>query len=94
MDKVSKILNTETFAIMFSFVVGAGIVAIARPLCKGETCTLKKAPPIKDWDNSVYRIGNKCYEYKATPVQCPNQSEASQEIYESFTQMHRASHLI
>jgi hypothetical protein len=82
MNKVSKILSTETFAIIFSFVVGAGIIAIARPLCKGDNCTKKKAPPVKEWNNAVYRIGNACYEYKATPIECP--SEGSQEIYESF----------
>jgi len=91
MDKLSKILNTEAFALLFSFVVGAGIIAIARPLCKGDACNLKKAPPVKDWDNAVYRIGSDCYEYKATPIQCP--PEGSQEIYESFTQMQRSSHL-
>jgi hypothetical protein len=82
MNKVSKIMSTETFAIIFSFVVGAGIIAIARPLCKGDNCTKKQAPPVKDWNNAVYRIGNACYEYKATPIECP--SEGSQEIYESF----------
>jgi hypothetical protein len=91
MDKLSKILNTEAFALLFSFVVGAGIIAIARPLCKGDSCDLKKAPPVKDWDNAVYRIGGDCFEYKATSVQCP--SEGSQEIYESFTQMKRTSHI-
>lgn len=77
-------MKTENFNIFFSFILGLGIVAMLRPICKGDTCSINKAPPVKDWNGAVYRLGADCYEYKATPVQCP--TEGSQDVYESFKQ--------
>jgi hypothetical protein len=91
-SKISSIMNTEVFNIFFSFVLGAGLVAIARAPCKGDNCTINKAPPIADWKDQVYRIGADCYEYKTTTVQCP--PPGKQELYEAFgLQKQRASEL-
>jgi hypothetical protein len=87
-NKVLEIMKTENFNIFFSFVLGLGIVAMLRPICKGNACAINKAPPVKDWDGAVYRLGADCYEYKAVPVQCP--PEGSQDIYESFKSMNNA----
>jgi hypothetical protein len=73
-------MNNEMFNIIFSFVVGAGIVAIARPLCKGDECKVTKAPPVKDWDNAVYRIGADCHEYTVKTVQCPVGTDAARVV--------------
>ena len=69
--KIESILHSELFNILFSFIVGAGIVAIVRPLCKGDECKTTKAPPVKDWENAVYRIGADCHEYTVKTVACP-----------------------
>lgn len=72
---LQDILKSPQFNIAFSFILGIGIVAIARPLCKGEACTLFKAPPVKEWDGAVYRIGGDCYEYTTKTIQCPGSGE-------------------
>lgn len=66
-----EILKTEKFALFFSFMVGAGIVAICFPLCKGDECFLKKAPLINEMKKSTYRIGQKCYQFKSETLECP-----------------------
>lgn len=68
---LSKLLKNPLFNVTFSFLLGLGVVALVRPLCKDGECTVKKAPPVKEWDGAVYRVGNKCHEYKTKSVECP-----------------------
>jgi len=71
MGVVENIMKNPLFNIAFSFLLGLGIVAIFRPACKGDACNTYKAPPVKEWDGAVYRIGGKCWEFKSTTVECP-----------------------
>lgn len=73
---IQNILKKPMFNIGFSFLLGLGIIAMFRPLCKDITgkpieCTKDKAPVVKDWEGAVYRIGSKCYEYKTQTIECP-----------------------
>jgi len=77
---LTDLLKSRMFNIIFSFAVGIGIIAILRPICKGDKCNITKAPPLTDWDGFVYRMGSKCYEYKSNIVECPNDG-----FIESFT---------
>lgn len=76
MSILDNILKHPFFNIAFSFLLGVGIIAIFRPLCKGPECEILKAPPIKEWDGTVYRIGGKCWEFKSSTMECPNTGEA------------------
>jgi hypothetical protein len=66
-----EILKTEKFAMFFSFVIGFAIIAITIPVCKGEECYIKKAPSVEEMKKSTYRIGSKCYQFKAESMECP-----------------------
>jgi hypothetical protein len=94
---IQDVMNKPLFNIAFSLLLGIGLVAIFRPLCKGSdgqpsACTLDKAPPVKEWDGAVYHLGSKCYEYKTTTVDCPN---GKKDYIESFSSefANRQSHL-
>jgi len=65
------VLKTEKFATLFSFIIGFGMVAILIPVCKGEECFVKKAPLINEMKDSTYRIGKKCYQFRADILDCP-----------------------
>lgn len=69
---LDNILKNPLFNIAFSFLLGVGIIAIFRPMCKGAECEILKAPPVKEWDGNVYRIGGKCWEFKSSTVECPS----------------------
>jgi hypothetical protein len=69
---LTDLLKSQMFNVIFSFAIGIGVIAILRPICKGDHCNQIKAPPIKDWDGFVYRMGAKCYEYKSTITECPS----------------------
>lgn len=81
-------MKKPLFNIMFSFILGVGIIAILRPMCKDEDgksieCSTNKAPPVADWDNAVYRVGSKCYEYKTQIIDCPTNKRDYIESFQS-----------
>lgn len=73
--RLSRILDRPEFNVFFSLLLGIGIVAIVRPLCKGNDCVVNKSPPVKEWDGTVYRIGKDCFEFTANTVQCTGKDE-------------------
>lgn len=78
-----EVLKTEKFAIIFSFLLGFGIIAMAYPVCKGDQCFIKKAPSAKEMKESTYRIGSKCYQFKPDSVGCPADTGS---VIEAFTE--------
>jgi hypothetical protein len=66
-----EVLKTEKFAILFSFILGFALVAIAIPVCKGDECVVKKAPLIEEMKSSTFQISSKCYQFKPEIVDCP-----------------------
>jgi hypothetical protein len=66
-----EVLKTEKFAVFFSFMVGIAIIGILIPTCKGDSCTIKKAPSMDEMKNSTFTIGSKCYQFKSKTIECP-----------------------
>jgi len=64
-------IKTEKFAVLFSAILGFAIVALAIPACKGDSCYIKKAPSVKEMKETTYRVGSKCYQFRAESVECP-----------------------
>ena len=89
---LGDLMKKEWFHIGFSFLLGLGIVAILRPVCTGSGCNVNKAPAVADWNNVVYSVGSKCYEFKTDVVDCPKEAGAQSPI-ESFQSAARNSHL-
>jgi hypothetical protein len=89
---LGKLMKSEWFNLVFSVLLGMGIVAILRPVCQGGNCTVNKAPTPADWNNAVYSIGSKCWEFKSEVVECPKAAGAQAPI-ESFQSANRDSHL-
>ena len=69
--KINSILHDEKFNYFFSLILGVGLICILRPMCSGKECQVSKPPLEKDFDKYVYRLGEKCYEFKTKIVKCP-----------------------
>jgi hypothetical protein len=65
------IMKIPGMSALISFLLGFGIAAMFRPVCKGPDCVVIRGPPIRDIQNSVYQFGQKCVEFKTKPVECP-----------------------
>ena len=68
---LADVLKSESFSIAFSFLIGVGIWAILRPVCKGDACSIIKAPPLKDFDGKTFRLNGACYKFMAKTRECP-----------------------
>jgi hypothetical protein len=67
-----EFLKTEQFSMIFSFVLGLGCMALLKPLCRGGECHIQKAPPYNEIKDSTYQLNNECYQFEATPIDCPS----------------------
>ena len=68
-----EILKTESYSIVFSIVLGIGIMAAVKPRCNSNqgACTVKKAPNPDEVTHSTYQIGSKCYQFHTQSIECP-----------------------
>lgn len=69
--KITSLLQDEKFNYIFSFLLGIGLMCIMRPMCSGKECASWKPPLEKDFDKYVYRLAEKCYEFKTNVITCP-----------------------
>lgn len=58
-------------AAVVSFLIGFGIAAMFRPMCRGSDCLVLHGPPVKDVVDKVYQMGERCVEFTTEVVQCP-----------------------
>ena len=67
-----EFLKSETFSVIFSFVLGLGCMAVLKPACKGTECSIQKAPPYEEVTKSTYQMGSDCFQFQAKPIECPS----------------------
>jgi hypothetical protein len=76
MFDLEGILKIPHMATLLSLILGFGIAAMFRPLCKGTECMITRGPPVTDIKGSVYQFGNKCVEFTPKPIECPAKSSS------------------
>ena len=69
------LMENQIIAIGVSFLIGFGIAAMFRPLCKGPECIVLHGPPVKEVLNKVYQLGGGCVEFTTEVVDCPSDSK-------------------
>ena len=68
-----KLMEVPGIATVISVMLGLGLAAIFRPVCKGPECVVIRGPPVQDIRNAVYQFGTKCVEFKTKPMECPKE---------------------
>lgn len=66
-----SIMERPYLSTIMSVLIGFGIAAIFRPLCKGPECVIIRGPPVHDIRGAVYQYGAKCVEFNTRAVKCP-----------------------
>jgi hypothetical protein len=69
--KWMEIMNIPGMAWLISLLLGFGVAALFRPICKGPDCVIMRGPPVDEIRGAVYQFGSKCVEFTAKPVECP-----------------------
>lgn len=84
MLNLEKLFSVPGIPTLLSVVIGFGIAALFRPLCKGSECIIVRGPPVNEIRGSVYQYGSKCVEFRAKPVACPKKI-TGEEIVETLS---------
>ena len=64
-------LKSKRFDTAFSFILGLGLMSLLKPICKGDECNVRKAPPYEEVKTSTYQLGGKCYKFEVQHKDCP-----------------------
>jgi len=64
------LLKTETGKRIISFVIGLGLAALFRKVCKDGNCVIVQGPPLEEVENKIFKMDSKCYRYKAEATKC------------------------
>ena len=66
----SRFLNSKTGKYVTSMLLGFGLAAIFRTVCKGDNCIIFYAPPIEEIKDKVFKQDGKCYSYQIESTKC------------------------
>lgn len=69
--KMFEFLKSKNFDTAFSFILGFGIIALFKPPQHGDN-HIQKAPPYEEVKSSTYQLGDKCYKFEASAIECPS----------------------
>lgn len=70
-DNVAKkLFHTQHGSFMVCALFGLALAFMFQRVCKGNDCVVIEAPPPREVSNSVYKLEDTCYTYKAKPVSC------------------------
>jgi hypothetical protein len=70
---LSKFVKNKTGRIIMSILLGLGLATLFRQICKGENCTVYKAPIINETD--IYKFEKDCYSFEKIPTKCDNKKK-------------------
>ena len=67
---LSKIVDTSSGSIIVSVIIGLGLAAFFRKVCKDGRCVVIKGPDVQEIRDKVYKIDNECYKYTPVMTEC------------------------
>ena len=67
---ISKFVGSKTGKYVTSLLLGLGLAAIFRTVCKGDNCIIFYAPPIEDIEDKIFKQDGKCYSYQMVSTKC------------------------
>lgn len=65
-----EFVKSEKYSLIFSFVLGAGIVSLFKSVCRDPNCSDKKAANPEEVLHTTYQIGNKCFQFGMVHKEC------------------------
>jgi len=78
------IMEIQGMPTLMSVLLGFGLAALFRPLCKGPECLILRGPPVSEIKGSAFQFGAKCVEFVPKPQECPT-GEKAKEIVQTLS---------
>lgn len=67
---LGKFVHTETGKYIMSILLGFGLASLFRTMCKDKECLVFYAPPLDQFEDKIYKKGNKCYKFIPQATKC------------------------
>jgi hypothetical protein len=67
---LNKFVNSNTGKYVMSIILGLGLSALFREVCKDKKCYIYKPVEHKYIDNKIFKADNKCYKYNQVTTKC------------------------
>lgn len=74
---ITDVMNDRAGSILVSVILGLGLAAVFRRVCKGDRCVVVKSPSMQDLQQYYYKIESECYKYQPYSVACPGAAATS-----------------
>lgn len=73
---LEQIFESLIGRIVISVILGFGLAAMFKKVCKGQSCVLFQSPDLKELDKYYYKIENDCFKYTPYVTACEAPSTA------------------
>lgn len=70
MGSITDILDNPAGAKLVSIIMGLGLAAMFRQVCKGKHCIVVKGPNVDEVNKYYYKIDGNCYKYTPVVTNC------------------------
>jgi hypothetical protein len=70
--QIKRVMTDSTGTIVISVLLGLGLAAMFRKVCKDGSCIVIKAPKMEEVGKYYYKIEEDCYKYTPRVVDCPS----------------------
>lgn len=67
---ISQILENKIGQIILSVILGLGLAAVFRKVCKGNNCVVIEGPKVSETSKYFYKIDESCYKYTPYVTHC------------------------
>jgi hypothetical protein len=70
MLNIKTFLHKEYSRYFVSVILGLGLAALFKRVCKDGKCLEFETPPMKEMKDNLYKYGDQCYKYNITSSLC------------------------
>jgi hypothetical protein len=67
---ITEVMKNPAGRIIISLILGFGLAALFRQVCKGGECHVIKSPNLDEINKFFYKIEDDCYKYTPVAVNC------------------------
>lgn len=67
---ISKVFDNRVGVVFISILLGLGVAALFRTVCKDGKCIVITGPPVEETKNFYYKIDDKCFKYTPVASEC------------------------
>jgi hypothetical protein len=67
---IKALLESRVGVIIISVLLGLGVAALFRSVCKDGKCVIVNGPPKEEINNYYYKINENCYKYTPVASEC------------------------